>query len=304
MKETRVFERVGVVGCGLMGSGIAQVCASAGYPTQVVELEAAPLERGRALIRKSLDRLRAKNQLTPEQAESALGRLQFCLRLEDLDGCPLIIEAIVENPTQKRALFTRLDQLAPPNTILASNTSSISITELATATRRPERFLGMHFFNPVPVMKLVEVVRTLATDEAVFQQALTFAASLGKTAVRTSDRPGFIVNRLLVPYLLDAVRALEEGVGTIEDIDAGMKLGCGHPMGPLTLLDFVGLDTTYFIANIMFDEFRERRFAPPTLLKRMVLAGWHGRKSGRGFYDYSDPEHPRPARAFVAGQQG
>ncbi len=304
MNSALPFARVGVVGCGLMGSGIAQVCATAGYATRVVELEAAPLERGQQMIRKSLERLRAKNQLSAEQTAAALSRLQPSLKLEELADCALVIEAIVENPAQKRALFQRLDAIVPGGALLASNTSSISITELATATRRPERFLGLHFFNPVPVMKLVEVVRTLATEEAAMQQGLAFAASLGKIAVRTSDRPGFIVNRLLVPYLLDAVRALEEGAGSIEDIDAGMKLGCGHPMGPLTLLDFVGLDTTYFIANIMFDEFRERRFAPPTLLKRMVLAGWHGRKTGRGFYDYSDPEHPRPGRGFTAASGG
>jgi len=191
-------------------------------------------------------------------------------------------------------LWSALDKLCPKSTIFASNTSSLSITEMATFTQRPDRFLGLHFFNPVPIMKLVEVIRTIATDPKVYEEALTFAAKLGKTAVRTTDRTGFIVNRLLVPYILDAVRALEEGVGSIEDIDNSMKLGCGHPMGPLTLLDFVGLDTTYYIANIMFDEFKERRFAPPPLLKRMVLAGWYGRKTGRGFYDYADPAKPKP----------
>ena len=303
MSETLRFARVGVAGCGLMGSGIAQVCALAGYPTRVVEQEAAALERGQATIRKSLERLRAKNQITEDASKAALARLQPSLRVEELADCDLVIEAIVENPGLKRELFEKLDRLTPPATVLASNTSSISITELMAATRRPERFVGLHFFNPVPVMKLVEVVRTLATSNETFERVVDFAVSLGKTPVRTGDRPGFIVNRLLVPYLLDAVRALEEGVGTVVDIDTGMKLGCGHPMGPLTLLDFVGLDTTYFIANIMFDEFRERRFAPPTLLKRMVLAGWHGRKTGRGFYDYSDPERPRPAGGFAAGAQ-
>ena len=206
----------------------------------------------------------------------------------------MVIEAITEQIEAKKELFRALDAVCPPRTIYASNTSSLSITEMAVATQRRERFVGLHFFNPVPIMKLVEVIRTIATDRSVYEEVTAFAARLGKTAVRTSDRTGFIVNRLLVPYLLDAVRALEEGVASVPDIDQAMKLGCGHPMGPLTLLDFVGLDTTYYIANIMFDEFKERRFAPPPLLKRMVMAGWNGRKSGRGFYEYSDPENPKP----------
>ncbi len=206
------------------------------------------------------------------------------------------MEAIIEQLPAKRELWTVLDTICPKTTIFASNTSSISITEMAVVTQRPDRFLGLHFFNPVPVMKLVEVIRTIATDPKVFDEMVSFAGKLGKTAVKTTDRTGFIVNRLLVPYLLDAIRALEEGVGSIEDIDNSMKLGCGHPMGPLTLLDFVGNDTTYYIANIMFDEFKERRFAPPPLLKRMVLAGWNGRKAGRGFYDYADPKNPKPMK--------
>jgi 3-hydroxybutyryl-CoA dehydrogenase len=214
--------------------------------------------------------------------------------LSELKDSDLIIEAIIEQLPAKRELYAELDKLCPPATIFASNTSSLSITEMAHFTARPQRFVGLHFFNPVPVMKLVEVIRTIATDPAVYDEVVQFAGRLGKTAVRTSDRTGFIVNRLLVPYLLDAVRALEEGVATVEDIDNSMKLGCGYPMGPFTLLDFVGLDTTYYIALIMFDEFRERRFAPPPLLKRMVLAGWNGRKAGRGFYDYSDPKNPKP----------
>jgi len=214
--------------------------------------------------------------------------------VEDLAGCDLVIEAITEQMAPKIELFRALDKICSPQTIFASNTSSLSITEMAVATRRPDRFVGLHFFNPVPIMKLAEVIRTIATDPRVYDDVVAFAARLGKTAVRTSDRTGFVVNRLLVPYLLDAVRALEEGVASIPDIDQAMKLGCGHPMGPLTLLDFVGLDTTYYIANIMFDEFKERRFAPPPLLKRMVMAGWNGRKSGRGFYDYGDPENPKP----------
>jgi len=208
----------------------------------------------------------------------------------------LIPEAIIEQLPAKKELFAALDGICPSATIFASNTSSISITQMATATRRLDRFVGLHFFNPVPVMKLVEVIRTIATDPKIFNEVVRFAEQLGKTPVRTSDRTGFIVNRLLVPYLLDAVRALEEGVASLEDIDKSMKLGCGYPMGPFTLLDFVGLDTTYYIANVMFDEFREKRFAPPPLLKRMVLAGWNGRKAGRGFYDYSDPKNPIPVQ--------
>jgi 3-hydroxybutyryl-CoA dehydrogenase len=221
------------------------------------------------------------------------GRLKGTTALEDLKDCDVVIEAIIEQLPAKRELFNALDALCPASTIFASNTSSLTITEIATATKRPERFVGLHFFNPVPVMKLVEVVRTIATDPAVYEEMVAFGAKLGKTPVRAHDSTGFIVNRLLVPYLLDAIRALEEGVGSIEDIDNSMKLGCGHPMGPLTLLDFVGLDTTYYISNIMFDEFHEKRFASPPLLKRMVLAGWNGRKAGRGFYDYSDPQKPR-----------
>jgi len=236
-----------------------------------------------------------KGTLTESAKKEILGRLRGTTALDDLRECDLVIEAIVEQLSAKRELFGALDALCPPATIFASNTSSLSITEMARATRRAERFVGLHFFNPVPVMKLVEVIGTIATEPAVFDEAMAFAARLGKTPVRAADRPGFIVNRLLVPYLLDAVRALEEGVASIEDIDNSMKLGCGHPMGPFTLLDFVGLDTTVSIADILFGEFREKRFAPPPLLKRMVLAGWSGRKAGRGFYDYSDPRKPRPA---------
>jgi len=235
-----------------------------------------------------------RGTLTAAQRDAARNRLRGTTKLDDLAGCDLIIEAITEQLAPKKELFRALDTVCPAQTIYASNTSSLSITEMAVATRRPERFVGLHFFNPVPIMRLAEVIRTIATDPKVYEEVAAFAGRLGKTAVRTSDRTGFVVNRLLVPYLLDAVRALEEGVATIPDIDQAMKLGCGHPMGPLTLLDFVGLDTTYYIANIMFDEFKERRFAPPPLLKRMVMAGWNGRKSGRGFYEYSDPENPKP----------
>jgi 3-hydroxybutyryl-CoA dehydrogenase len=290
------IEKVGVVGCGLMGSGIAQVVAQAGYPVTVREVSAQLVEKGLESIEKNLARLVEKGTFSSADRDQVRGRLRGTTNLHDLKECDLVIEAIIEQLPAKRELWSSLDKLCPKNTIFASNTSSLSITEMATFTQRPDRFLGLHFFNPVPVMKLVEVIRTIATDPTVFDEVLAWATKLGKTPVRTSDRTGFIVNRLLVPYILDAVRALEEGVASIEDIDNSMKLGCGHPMGPLTLLDFVGLDTTYYIANIMFDEFKEKRFAPPPLLRRMVLAGWHGRKTGRGFYDYADPAKPKPTR--------
>src|SRR5256714_1486229 len=285
--------KVGVVGCGLMGSGIAQVAAQSGFPTVVREVSQELLDKGLKNIDKNLARLVEKGALTDAQKSEIRGRLKGTTTLDDLKGCDVIIEAIIEQLPAKRELFSALDALCPPSTIFASNTSSLTITEIATSTKRPQRFVGLHFFNPVPVMKLVEVVKTIATDPAVYEEMVAFGKKLGKTPVRAQDSTGFIVNRLLVPYLLDAILALEEGVGSIEDIDNSMKLGCGHPMGPLTLLDFVGLDTTYYISQIMFDEFREKRFASPPLLKRMVLAGWNGRKSGRGFYDYSDPANPK-----------
>jgi len=288
------IQKVGVVGCGLMGSGIAQVCAQAGCTVVVREVSQELVDKGLKSIEKNLARLVEKGSLTEADRSATRNRLSGTVSLDALKDCDLIIEAIIEQLPAKKELWSALEKLCPKSTIFASNTSSISITEMATATARPDRFLGMHFFNPVPVMKLVEVIRTIATDPAVFEEMVEFGKRLGKTPVRTSDRTGFIVNRLLVPYLLDAVRALEEGVGSIEDIDNSMKLGCGHPMGPLTLLDFVGLDTTHYIANVMFDEFKERRFASPPLLKRMVLAGWNGRKAGRGFYDYADPKNPKP----------
>ena len=289
---------VGVLGCGLMGSGIAQVTAASGFPTVVVEMSQDLLDRGIGSIAKRLDRLVEKGSLSLEQKGAIQGRLRGTTDLSKLRDCDLIIEAIIENLEEKTKLWRALDGIVRPDAILASNTSSVSITQMMTATSRPERFLGMHFFNPVPVMELVEIVRTFATDPQVYETAVEFTRKLGKVAVRTSDRPGFIVNRLLVPYLVDAVRALEEGVGSITDIDRAMKLGCGHPMGPFILMDFVGLDTTYYIANILFDEFREARFAPPGLLKRLVLAGRLGRKSGKGFYDYSDPNAPKPLDQF------
>jgi 3-hydroxybutyryl-CoA dehydrogenase len=287
------IERVGVVGCGLMGSGIAQVTAQSGFPTVVREVSAELVEKGLKGIEKNLTRLVEKGAITEAQKGEVRGRLKGTTSLNELRECDLIIEAIIEQLPAKRELFGALDSICRPSTIFASNTSSLTIIEMATATKRPQRFVGLHFFNPVPVMKLVEVVQSIATDPAVYEEVLGFAGKLGKTPVRAKDATGFIVNRLLVPYLLDAVRALEEGAGSIEDIDNSMKLGCGYPMGPFTLLDFVGLDTTYYIANIMFDEFKEKRFASPPLLRRMVLAGWNGRKAGRGFYDYSDPQKPK-----------
>ena len=288
------IEKVGVVGCGLMGSGIAQVAAQAGCQVTVREVSNELVEKGLKSIEKNLARLVEKGTLASADRDQIRGRLRGTTSLEDLASCDLIVEAIIEQLPAKKELFGALDKICPPATIFASNTSSLTVTEMATATRRPERVVGLHFFNPVPVMKLVEVVRTIATDPKVYDEMVAFGAKLGKVPVRASDRSGFIVNRLLVPYLLDAIRALEEGVGSIVDIDNSMKLGCGHPMGPLTLLDFVGLDTTYYISQIMFDEFREKRFASPPLLKRMVLAGWNGRKAGRGFYDYADPQNPKP----------
>jgi len=292
------IRKVGVVGCGLMGSGIAQVAATAGYETVVREVSRELLDRGLAAIDRSLNKFVEKGQITLEQKAQTAARLKPTLDLADLADCDLVIEAIVEDLERKKELFVEIDRILPSEAILASNTSSLSITELAAATGRAPRFLGLHFFNPVPMMKLVEVVKTVRTDPVVVQQGLDFARQVGKTPILTTDRAGFIVNRLLVPYLLDAVRALEEGFGTIEDIDQGMKLGCNHPMGPLTLLDFVGIDTTYSIAEILFNEYREKRFAPPPLLRRMVLAGMFGRKSGKGFYDYTDPKNPQ-ANAFL-----
>ncbi len=280
---------VGVVGCGLMGSGIAQVVAQAGFPTVVVEASPELLERGLGVIRRNLDGLVARGRLAPEARDAAWGRIAGGERLEALADADLVIEAITENAPLKRETFGRLDAICPPHAILATNTSSCTVTELAAATRRPGQVLGLHFFNPAPVMKLVEVVRTLLTAEAAFRTAWDFVLALGKTPVAARDTTGFIVNRLLVPYLLDAIRLLEAGVASREDIDQAMKLGCGYPMGPFTLLDLVGLDTTLSVAEVMFQEFREPRFAPPPLLKRMVLAGHLGRKSGKGFYDYPSP---------------
>ena len=278
--------RVGVLGGGLMGSGIAEVCAKSGYETVVREVSDELAAKAVSRIESSLAKAVDRSKLAAADRDAARGRLSATTKVEDLAACDLIIEAVVENLEAKKELFRELDRLCRETAIFCSNTSSLTITELSATTRRADRFAGLHFFNPVPVMKLVEVVRTIATSEETIATVVDFAKSLGKDPILARDNSGFIVNRLLVPYLLDAVRALEEGVGTKEDIDKGMELGCGHPMGPLKLLDFVGLDTTYAIAEIMFAEYREKRFAPPPLLKRMVLAGRYGRKSGRGFYEY------------------
>jgi len=286
-----------VLGCGLMGAGIAQVAATAGFQTVVKEVSEEFINKGFGGIEKSLAKFAEKGTITVDQQTEIRGRLSGTTSFEPLADCDIIIEAIIENLEEKRSTYRQLDALCKPETIFASNTSSLSITEMMTATspERQQRFIGLHFFNPVPLMKLVEVVRTILTDEADYEQVVAFGKALGKVPVRAGDKTGFIVNRLLVPYMLDSIRALEEGVGSIVDIDNAMKLGCGYPMGPFTLGDFVGLDTTYYIAEIMFNEFREKRFAPPPLLKRMVLAGLYGRKSGRGFYDYTkDAKNPTP----------
>ena len=289
------IKKVGVLGCGLMGSGIAQVAATAGYEVVVLEQEQKFLDKGFAGIEKSLAKFAEKGTIK-EPAEAIRGRMKGATDRNAIAQCDIIVEAIIENVDEKKKMFGALDGIVKKDAIFASNTSSISITEVAAATKRPERFVGLHFFNPVPLMKLVEVVRTIATKDDIFEAAFEFGKSLGKVPVRTSDKTGFIVNRLLVPYLLDAIRAYEEGVGSIPDIDNAMKLGCGYPMGPFTLLDFVGLDTTYYITHVMFDEFKERRFASPPLLKRLVMAGWFGRKTGKGFYDYTDPSNPVPIK--------
>ena len=280
------IKKVGVLGCGLMGSGIAEVAARAGYKTIIREVSEELVDKGRVRIEKSLGRGVRKGKLDESEAEAILGRISGVVELDELADCDLVVEAIVENIDAKRQTFQALDETVKKSALFASNTSSLTITQIAMSTDRADRFLGLHFFNPVPVMKLVEVVRTLLTSDESVDRAMAFVRSLGKEPVACRDNSGFIVNRLLVPYMLDSIRAYEEGVGSIEDIDKAMQLGCGYPMGPFTLLDFVGLDTTLYIADIMFDEYREKRFAPPPLLKQMVLAGRLGRKSGHGFYEY------------------
>ena len=284
------IRRVGVLGCGLMGSGIAQVAATAGRETIVRDVSQQIWDRARGGIEKSLAKFVEKGKLPAADRDAALKRLTFTTATIDLKGCDIVVEAITEDLELKNALWKELDAICPPHTIFASNTSSLTIAAMAAATKRADRFVGLHFFNPVPLMQLVEVVRAVTTSEETFRRAFAFARSLGKEAVAAKDNSGFIVNLLLIPYLLDAIRAVEHGVGSVPDIDKAMQLGCSYPMGPLTLLDFVGLDTTYRIAEIMFTEYREPKYAPPPLLKRMVTAGLMGRKSGKGFYDYSaDP---------------
>ena len=292
------ISNVGVLGCGFMGSGIAQVAAMSGFHVTVLEAEQRFLDKGFANIQKSLDKFAErppeKGGITREQRDAALARLLGTTDPKALANCDIVIEAIIENVAEKKKMYSTLDTIVKPEAIFATNTSSISVTEVMSATKRPDRFVGLHFFNPVPLMKLVEVIRTIATNGEVYETAFEFGKRLGKVPVRTSDRTGFIVNRLLVPYLIDAIRAYEEGVGTITDIDLAMRLGCGYPMGPFTLLDFVGLDTTYYITQVMFEEFKEPRFAAPPLLKRLVMAGWLGKKNGKGFYDWSNPDKPVP----------
>jgi 3-hydroxybutyryl-CoA dehydrogenase len=280
------IKTVGVLGCGLMGEGIAQVCAASGYKTIVREVDQGVLDKGLGRLRKFLNDGVEKGKVTPETRDQTLANLSGTTSFADLAKCDLIVEAIIENVEAKSGSYSALDAVVSDHTIFCSNTSSLCITELAAKTKRPDRFAGLHFFNPVPIMKLVEVIRSLTTSDETYRTVFSFAQSLGKDPITAPDKPGFIVNRLLVPYLLDAIRSFEHGLGTVEDIDKGMKLGTGYPMGPFTLLDFVGLDTTYYIANIMFEEYREPAYAPPPLLKRMVLAGRLGKKSGQGFYKY------------------
>ena len=286
-EQTPGITRVGVLGGGLMGSGIAQVAAQSGFTTILREVSETVCQRARGGIEKTLNKGIEKGKVTAEQRDEAMGRLTFTTEVAALRSCDIVIEAVIEDLEIKNEMWKELDALCPQHTIFASNTSSLTIAAMAAATARPDRMVGLHFFNPVPLMKLVEVVKTVTTSEASFERAFAFARKLGKEPIRAKDNSGFVVNLLLVPYLIDAINALESGVASVEDIDKGMQLGTGHPMGPFTLLDFVGLDTTYKIAEIMFDEYREKRYAPPPLLKRMVLAGMYGRKSGKGFYDYS-----------------
>ena len=278
---------VAVLGCGLMGSGIAEVAAKAGYKTIVRELSDEFAQKGHASIKKSLDKAVEKGKLEAGMRDDTLGRISTTTKLEDLASADIVIEAVTENLDVKNEMFKTLDAVCGPHTIFASNTSSLTIAAMAAATKRPGNFVGLHFFNPVPVMKLVEVVRSIATEPAAFKRTFDFARSLGKEPIEAKDTSGFVVNRLLVPYMLDAIRCLEQGLASIEDIDKGMTLGTGYPMGPFVLCDFVGIDTLYYISEIMFEEFRETRFAPPPLLKRMVTLGYYGRKTKKGFYDYT-----------------
>ncbi len=281
------IEKIGILGCGLMGAGIAQVCAQPGFETVVREIDQEFIDRGFALIEKNVKRAVEKGKISEKDKHAMWNRLKGTLELDDLRDCDLIIEAVVENLEAKNEMFSALDKICPKKTILASNTSSLTVMAMAASTDRPDRFCGLHFFNPVPVMQLVEVVKTIGTSGQTTDTCFEFCKKIGKKPILAKDNSGFIVNRLLIPYLLDAIKVLEEGLASTEDIDTGMKLGLNYPMGPLTLLDFVGLETVYEVANIMFEEYHEQRFAPPPLLKKMVLAGYYGRKSGKGFYDYS-----------------
>ena len=281
------IKKVGIVGCGLMGSGIVETCARAGYDVVVQEVSQEFLDRGLARVGKSLQKAVSRGKIEQSQADAALARIQGTLTLDDFADCDLVVEAAIENMNVKKEIFERLDQVLPPHAILASNTSSLCITEMASVTQRGSKVLGIHFFNPVPVMPLIEFVRTILTSDETMEIAHQFGASLDKTMVTAKDTPGFIVNRLLIPYALDSVRIYENGLASKEDIDTAIKLGLNHPMGPLTLLDFVGLDTTLFIADAMYEEYKDERYAAPPLLRRMVLAGHLGRKSGKGFYDYA-----------------
>ena len=281
------IKKVGVIGGGLMGSGIAQVSAAAGFPTVVREISEDLCAKSRQSIEKTLAKGIERGKVTATERDSTLANLRFVTKLEEMADVDLFIEAVVEDLETKNTLWSQLDRIAQPDAIFASNTSSLTIIAMAKASGRPDRMLGLHFFNPVPLMKLVEVVRTITTSEETEERALDFVRALGKEPIRAKDSSGFVVNLLLIPYMLDAINAVEANVASVEDIDKGMQLGAGHPMGPFTLLDFVGLDTVYKIAEIMFAEYRDRRYAPPPLLKRMVLAGMLGKKSGKGFYDYT-----------------
>jgi 3-hydroxybutyryl-CoA dehydrogenase len=284
------IKRVGVLGAGLMGHGIAQVAAQSGYDVVLREVDQGKLDKGLGKIEKQLARAVEKGKLEQGDADAVRGRIQGTLDYSDLADCDLVIEAITEDLGEKLEMWKEVDAVAKDGAVFATNTSSLPVIDQAASTSRPDRFLGLHYFNPAQVMKLVEVVRCVTTSDEAFDTGVSFTESIGKLGVQTKDKAGFIVNRLLVPYMLDAIRAYEEGVGTIAEIDDAMKAGAGHPMGPLTLADFVGLDTMGSICDVMFDEFRERRFARPPTLNKMLAAGWYGRKTGKGFYDYSGDE--------------